>query len=233
MRPRAKLSATGCSRPQTSSILLSDLAARQHIHIVFREIDSRFQQSDQRDQSFFDGLDAPRERALQLLRRNPCLVESLRFDQVAHRFGLGQIDAAAQEGPLRKLARRSQARPALQRLPHQGLQNHRRAVRSHFHYIFAGIGMGRRKEGHDPFVELLLGFDVEQITEAGLCMGQRVAQPQHRFGNARRLSARQPHDPNAAAPRRRRNRNNGLVLVDNVRIGLHGASRSLESPESS
>ena len=102
-----------------------DLGPGQHIHIVFRKIDARFEQSDQRDQPFFDGLDAARKRAMQLLRRNPRLVERLRFNQVVHRFGLGQIDAAAQKCPLGKLARSGQARPALQRLPHQRLQNHR------------------------------------------------------------------------------------------------------------
>ena len=90
------------------------LSAGQHIDIVFRKIDSGFKQSDQRNQPFFDGLNAARERAMQLLCCHSRLVERLRFDQVMHRFGLGQIDAATQEGTLSKLTWRGKSRSTLQ-----------------------------------------------------------------------------------------------------------------------
>ena len=49
---------------------------------------------------------------MQLLRSHPRLVERLRFNQVVHRFGLGEVDAAAEEGALGELAGLGQARPA-------------------------------------------------------------------------------------------------------------------------
>jgi hypothetical protein len=182
MRPRLKLSVIA-----SSICPFDDLDAGQHIYIIFGKINSGFEQSDQRNQPLFDGLNAPGKRAVQLLCGHPRLVEGLRFDQIMHRFGLGQIDAATQEGALGKLTWRGETRPALQCLTHQGFEDNRRAVRRHFHHIFAGIGMGLGKEGDDCLVELLLGVEVEHLGKASLAMGQGISQAQHGLGDTGRV----------------------------------------------
>ena len=74
--------------------LMQDCFCGKDGHVVFREINSGLEQSDEFHQLLFDRLQSPREAALQLLGGHFCLVESLRLDEVADRFGLGQIDAA-------------------------------------------------------------------------------------------------------------------------------------------
>ena len=56
------------------------------------------------DELLFAGRDAAAERAAQLLGGDAGLVQGLRRDQVADRFGLSQIEAAMEEGALGEFA---------------------------------------------------------------------------------------------------------------------------------
>ena len=87
-------------------------------------------------------MNAPRERAAQLLRRDARLIQGLRFDQVSHRFRLRQIQAAGKKRSLSEFPRPRQARASAQGEAHQHLKNHRRAVCGNLDHIFAGVGMG-------------------------------------------------------------------------------------------
>ena len=71
-----------------------DFGIGRHADIVLGEIDAGFEQRDQFQQLLLQRRDAARNRAAGLLRGDPRLVERGGFDQVAHGFGLGQIDAA-------------------------------------------------------------------------------------------------------------------------------------------
>ena len=73
---------------------------------------------DQLDQLLLDGLQALRQRAFELPRRDLRLVERLRVDEVAHRFGLREVDAAVEEGAHGELAGLGQARAAGERHLH-------------------------------------------------------------------------------------------------------------------
>ena len=127
-------------------------APGKHIDIVFSKIDAGLEQRNQPDQFFFDGLDAQRQRTVQLLRRDPGLVESLRGNQVLHGFCLGKVDTAAEKGALGELARCCQARPTLDRLAHHRLQNDRRTVSRNLQHIFAGVGIGSGEESHHRLI---------------------------------------------------------------------------------
>ena len=67
-------------------------------HIVFGEIDAGFEHGDQLNQLLLDRLQTPGESAFKLLRGDLRLVERLRVDEIADRFGLCEIDAAVEEG---------------------------------------------------------------------------------------------------------------------------------------
>ena len=71
--------------------------ARRHLHVVFGEVDAGFEQRDQFHQRLLDGRHPPAERAAHLAGGLAHLGECLGFDQVANRFGLGQIEPARQE----------------------------------------------------------------------------------------------------------------------------------------
>ena len=93
-----------------------DLLVGDDGDIVFGEVDAGFHGGDQLDQLLLGGLQALGKCAFQLPRRDLRLVERLRIDEVAHRLGLRQIDAAVEEGAHGELARLGQPRAA-QRSP--------------------------------------------------------------------------------------------------------------------
>src|SRR5580704_18676516 len=71
---------------------------RQDRDVVFSEIDARLEHSDQVNQPLFHWLQALGQSALELLGGDLRLVKRLGVDQIADRFGLGEIDAAMEEG---------------------------------------------------------------------------------------------------------------------------------------
>ena len=90
-----------------------DLCGGRHADIVFGEIDAGFEQRDQLEQLLLDRGDAARDRAADLLRGHARLVERGGFDQVAHGFGLRQIDAAVEKSAQGELAGLGQTRAGL------------------------------------------------------------------------------------------------------------------------
>ena len=102
-----------------------DLGFGRHIHVVLGKIDAGFEQCDKVNQRPLHRPHAPAERTAHLAGCLTSLGERLRLDQVAHGFGLSQVQPAGQEGALSELARLSQPRTQLQGTAKQQLQNHR------------------------------------------------------------------------------------------------------------
>ena len=124
-----------------------------HRDIVFGKIDSGFEQGNQFDQFLLDRLQAPRERSLQLLRRDLGLIQSLRVDQIAHRLGLREIDAAVEKGAHGELAGLGQARAGGHAQFDDVPQDDRRSVGGNLDDVVGGVGMRLGEIGDDDFVD--------------------------------------------------------------------------------
>ena len=123
------------------------------VQIVFGEVDAGFEQRDELDERLFYGRDTMAERATHLARGLAHLGESLRVDEVTHRFSLREVEAAGKECTLRKFAGLGEARTQLERAAQQQLQHHWRTVRGNFHEVFRSVGVRRGKECHQSFVD--------------------------------------------------------------------------------
>ena len=121
----------------------------RHLDIVFGEIDAGFEQRDQLQQMLLHRLKPPRDRTFGLPRGDARLIQRGGFDQIAHAFGLRQIDAAVEIGAQSELAGLGQAGSgragALQSIAQHG----GRAVTGDLDHVFSGVGLGRGEEGHD------------------------------------------------------------------------------------
>ena len=101
MRPRANEASSAASGGVKFADAARDLGLRRHVNVVFGKVDARFEQRDQLHQRLLHRLHAPAERAAHLAGGLPRLRQRLRFDQVAHRLGLGQIELAGEKCALR------------------------------------------------------------------------------------------------------------------------------------
>ena len=185
------------------------LGVRHNVDVVFREIDPGLQCSDQRNQRVLCRLDATRERASQLARGDPGLINRLRLDQVANSLGLSQIDAAGKKSSLREFARLGKSRAALDRLPQEQVEDHRRTVRRYFDDVFSCVGVGCAEEGDDGFVDTTPArrARIQYLREARLGMGQWASETQHRRGDGNGVRPRQANDAYTSAARRSRDGN--------------------------
>ena len=107
---------------------LKDFFRRKDRDIVLGEINPGFEQRDQFHQLLFDRAQAARECTLQLLGCDLSLKKSLRLDQVADRFRLGQIDTPVQKRAHGEFAGLSQASSAGQGEFHHVPKDYRRPV---------------------------------------------------------------------------------------------------------
>ena len=81
------------------------------------------------------------------------LIERLRVDQIADGFGLGQIDAAVEEGAHGEFAGLGEARAARQRQLDYVAQDDGRAVAGDFDDVVGGVGVRLGEVGDDDFVD--------------------------------------------------------------------------------
>src|SRR6266576_6231948 len=160
------------------SDVLENLLVRYHRNIVFREVDSRFEQSDQLDQLLLDRLQSSRQRSVQLLRRHLRLIQRLRFDQVAHRLSLSQIDAPVKKRPHRELPRLSHLRTRLHTHLHNVPQHDGRPVRRNLDDIVGSVRVRFREEGNDNLVDPpRLCRDGRLVRSSRAKLGCRVPHP--------------------------------------------------------
>ncbi len=96
----------------------------------------------------------PGEAAIHLPERLPALGGSLGIDQIGHRLGLGQVEAAVIEGLAREITRAG--RPQLRKLgqgPQRRRANRAAAMEMEFRHILAGLAFGAGKPEHERIVD--------------------------------------------------------------------------------
>src|SRR5271165_5696197 len=86
--------------------------------VVLGEIHSRFQGGDQLHELLFCRLQTLGNGACELARGNLRLVKRLRFDQIAHRLSLREINAAIEKSAHGELTRFSETSPTFERQLH-------------------------------------------------------------------------------------------------------------------
>ncbi len=111
--------------------------------------------ADQLEQRRVDFANPARQRAFELIERGPRLERRHRFDQIVHRLGLHQIDAAVQVGAKGELAGLGEPRSRPHRRFDDGAEHHGASVRADLDDVLAGVGMRAGKEGHDGPIDRL------------------------------------------------------------------------------
>src|ERR1700730_17370159 len=92
-------------RSAERSDVLEDCGSGHDGNVVLREVDARLQQRNQLNQLLLNRLQALGKSSVKLLRRNFRLIQSLRVDKVADRFGLREVNASPEKGSHGELAR--------------------------------------------------------------------------------------------------------------------------------
>src|ERR1700722_367244 len=139
-----------------------NLSCWKNRDVILREVDSSLEGCDQCDQILFDRLQAAGESAFELLCRNLGLIESLRVDEIADGFGLGEVDASVEEGAHGELARFGKARAAGHCQFDYVMQDCGRSVGGDFYDVVGcvGVGFGEVSDNHfvDATCRALLGW---------------------------------------------------------------------------
>src|SRR5579862_2664576 len=181
-----------------------NFGGRSHVDVVLGEVDAGFEQCDQLDQLILHRPQPPRYRSFGLLRGDARLVQRCSFDQIAHGFGLRQIDAAVQVRPEGEFARLGQPcsglAGALQRIPQHG----RRAMARNLDNVLGGVGSRGGEEGRDHMVDGV-AFGIGKLRQRGGPGFPAVfrGQTQKDFGDGARVAPGNAHDADATTPGRR------------------------------
>ncbi len=122
-----------------------NFGGRGDADVVFGEVDAGFEQGDQFEQLLLQRGDAAGDGARGLLRGDAGLIERGGVDQVAHGFGLRQIDAAVQISAEGELAGFGEAGAGVERAVDGMAQNDGGAVAGDFDHVFGGVGAGAAK----------------------------------------------------------------------------------------
>jgi hypothetical protein len=199
---------------------LKNLIGRQDRNIILGEIDAGFKKSDQFNQFLLHGLQAARDRAVQLLGGDFGLIERLRIDQIANRFSLGEIDAAVQKGAHGELSRLGETRASSDRQFNHTAENDRRSMRGNFHDVVGGVGMRLGKIRDHDFVDSLRGnsnvspcLRFNQFSELSVAGNELMLKSQHGGSDRLRLWARHADDSNPAPTRRRGDGDDRIVEI--------------------
>ena len=84
--------------------LSADFGAWEGIDVVFGKINTGFERCDEAYKLLFYWGYVAGERASELLGGDACLMERGGFDEVSDCFGLGEVEAAGEEGALSEFA---------------------------------------------------------------------------------------------------------------------------------
>ena len=177
-----------------------DRGGGHDVDVVFGEVDAGLEGGDQRDELGFDRRDLAGERAAHLPRGQPGLLEGGGLDEVADGFGLGEVEAAAEEGALGELAGLGEAGTGGAAGADGVLEQHRRAVHGDLNDVLAGVAVGRGEKGGDDLVEDAVVGEVEQLAEAGAARGELMPEPEHGLGDGTGGGTAEPDDADASAP---------------------------------
>ena len=143
-------------------------------------------------------------------------------DEVAHGFGLREVELAAEEGPRREFARPGVPAPGVDEPADEFGLDESGAVDGDFHSVLAGEGAGRPKYGGEAFVEYLIAAN--DFTKRRLVAFEafQVTREQA-VGDADGLRSRDANDRDAAHSGRRRNRADGFSINCSNNSSVHGA----------
>jgi len=113
-------------------------------------------------------------------------------------FGLGEVEAAGEEGALGEFAGFGEAGSGANALTEKVIEEHGRAVGGDLDDVFRGVGVGGLEPGDDGFVESF-SCGVKDLGEAGLGGGEGVAEFEEGFGDGAGLGAGEADDADASA----------------------------------
>ena len=116
------------------------------------EVERRLETHGQVEQPAIHARDFSRERSFQLIVGGASLERRHRVDEIAHRFGLHQIDPAVQKRAQRELARFGQARSLGHRRLDDRAQEDGTAVGADLDDVLAGVRVRAGKERQDHLV---------------------------------------------------------------------------------
>ena len=159
-----------------------DFGLREEVDVVFGEVDAGFEGGDEVDELLLDGGDLAGEGAAELLGGDAGLVEGGGGDEVVDGFGLGEVEAAGEEGALGEFAGFGEAGASGDALAEEVVEEDGGAVGGDLDEVFAGVGVGGGEVGDDGFVECFCLW-VEDFGEAGVGGGEGVAELEEGFGD--------------------------------------------------
>ncbi len=125
----------------------------EDLHILIGKIDGHLDQGAHLEETTADGIDPAIQRPGQLLLGEIDAFSGLGGENVDHRLGLGQIDAAIEEGPLGEFAGGGENGAAGENEFEDTLENQEAAVAMDLDDIFAGIGVGRGHKDGEDFID--------------------------------------------------------------------------------
>ena len=195
--------------------------------VIFGEIHAGFEEGDEFYQLLLDWLYAVGQCAFKLLRRNFGLEQGLRINQIADGFGLGEIDAAVQEGAHGEFAGLSQARSGCQRQLDDASQNHWRAVGGDFDNVVCGVRVGLLEESDYDLIQALICLGLNQFAEGGALRLKLMPQAQHGRGDFSRIRAGKACHSNPAAAGRRGKGDNSVVEMHQIILWLGPVSGAI------
>jgi hypothetical protein len=174
------------------------------VELAGGKVHAGFEQGDEVEEGAFGGGELAGERSAELLGGDADLVEGLGGDEVVDGFGLGEVEAAGEEGTLCELAGGGQARAERQGSAEEGIEDDGRTVGGDFDEGVAGVAAGGVEDGDEGVVEGAGGVGgVEDAGAAGVGVEVWVVewsvQVQEPGGDGEGVWAGEADDADAAA----------------------------------
>ena len=157
-----------------------------------------------------------RQPTLQLPHRRPQRPGAPSGHDGGHALRLGQVDPSVQKRPPGELPRLGESSPETHEQPqHRPLRGHP-AVAVHFDDILARVRVRASHDGQQNLVDVLpvSGIDDMPVQKTIRLVGlqsRAPRRPEHRLGDADRLRAAHPHDPDGPHPGGGRQRHDGVL----------------------
>ena len=132
------------------------------------------------------------------------------FDEVVDGFGLGEVEAAGEEGAVGEFSGFGEAGSGGEATSEEVVEEDGGAVGGDLDDVLGGVGVGRLEPGDHGFVEDFACV-VKDLGEAGLSGGEGVAEFEEGFGDGAGVGAGEAHDADASAAGRGGDGYDGVV----------------------
>ena len=145
--------------------------------VFFRIIDGDFQAGNEVRQIVAHGTDDFRQPPFELIDGTGQALAALGLDDIHDGFGLGQIDSAIDEGPLRKFSGIGHAGAVGQDQAENFFQGLTAAVALDFQYVFRRIGVRPFHDEHEHFINrtAVIGDDEAMLDRTVPALGQGLS----------------------------------------------------------